>query len=106
MPDIEGWMLPSTAEVETYRGDTAYDDNYMPRRQVQCSIDDESRLVRGANGDEVLSSTTLRMLPADGPKFTLDSRVTVRGRRTFVIATADRRSDGLGLGDHYEVSLR
>lgn len=106
MPEIEGWLMPSEVAVETYRGDSAYDDMYMPARTVQCSIDDESRLVRGSNGDEVLAQTTLRCYLVDGPKFRLDSRVTVRGRRTFVIAATDRRTDGLGLGDHYEVALR
>jgi hypothetical protein len=104
--EIEGWLLPSEVDVETYRGDSAYGDTYAPKVTVDCAIDDEARLVRGSNGDEVLASTTLRLFLRDGPKFRLDSRVTVRGRRTFVIATSDRRTDGLGLGDHFEVALR
>jgi len=104
--DIEGWLLPSECAVETYRGDTAYGDSYATSRTVQCAIDDQSRLVRGANGDEQLASTTLRTFLKDASRFTLDSRVTVNGRRTFVIATARRDSAGIGMGDHFEVNLK
>jgi len=99
-------MLAQECSVETYQGDTAYGDAYARSRSVPCIIIDQSQLVRGANGDEQLSQTTLVVLLGDGQRFTLDSRVQVNGRRTFVIAKNVRDSAGLGLGDHCEVNLR
>lgn len=106
MAEIEGWLLTHWCDVETYKGDTAYDDLYARPRTVQCSINDEARLVRGSNGDEQLSQTTILVFIGDAPKFALDSRVKVNGRRTFVIARNVRDSGGLGLGDHCEVNLK
>jgi hypothetical protein len=99
-------MLTQECTVETYRGDTAYGDNYTRPAVVQCSINDEARLVRGANGDEQLSQTTVLVFLSDAGRFALDSRVQVNGRRTFVIARNMRDSGGLGLGDHCEVNLK
>jgi hypothetical protein len=103
LPD---WLMPHAVDVETYRGDTAYGDSYKPAATVRCAIDDQRRLVRGPKGDEVVSETTLPTGLEEGPRFTLDSRVTVNGRRTYVLGTSRHELGDMSEGDHLEVSLR
>jgi hypothetical protein len=106
MSGLPAWLMPHEVEVETYRGDSAHGDSYKPAATVRCAIDDQRQLVRGPRGDEVVSETTLRTSLEDAPRFTLDSRVTVNGRRTFVLGTSRRELGELSEADHLEVSLR
>lgn len=89
----EAWLLDQAGQdvtVETYDGQGAYGEIYGPPRTVRCLVDDRRRLVRTAQGDEVVSETTIVCdLGEDIPP---ESRITVGGRATTVIATT--RMDG------------
>ncbi|MGH3323259.1 MAG: hypothetical protein ACRDOV_02370, partial [Streptomyces sp.] len=72
---------------------------------VRCFRDDKRRLVRGLDGSEVVSETTLYMRLVEvcpvGSRVTLDD-----GRVTTVITSARRDGGGLPTPDHLEVTLR
>lgn len=106
MSGIPGWLMPHTVQVETYLGDKAYGDAYKPAQTVRCSVDDRRQLIRAASGDEVVSETSLRTSLTNAPKFTLESRVTVNGRRTFVLATSRHELGQQSEADHLRVNLR
>lgn len=59
-------------------------------------VDDESRLVRNNDGNEVVSSTTVYVALDDADAFTLHSKVTLpSGRVTTVIKVATYDVNGL-----------
>lgn len=72
---------------------------------LRCFIDDSRRLVRDAQGTEVVSETTLT-----GPRehlalFSLGATVHLPHRDAEVIHVADASSGALDLPDHIEVML-
>lgn len=86
--------------VEPYSGSGAYGSTYGPPVDVACRVEDVTRLVRGSNGDEVVSSSTVYcdsdvVIPPE-------SRVTVNGRVTTVLTVSDLSWSRLG---HLEVAL-
>lgn len=106
MSGLPLWLMPHTVTVETYLGDNAMGDSYRPARAVRCSIDDRRQLVRAASGDEVVSETSLRTSLAEESRFTLESRVVVNGRRTYVLSTSRQELGDMSEADHLEVTLR
>lgn len=94
-----------TVDVETFVGESGVGEVFAALVSVGCFVDDSVHLVRNSAGEEVVSSTVVYADPADGPKFAVDSRVTVNGRKARVIALNDYDSGPLGLPDHAEVHL-
>jgi len=94
---------PHTVTVAAYRGDGAYGPVYDPARQVQpCFVDDARRLVRAADGSQVVSEATV-YAPADtvapaGSRLTLPT-----GRVTTVITAKALTAAGLLLPEHVEL---
>ncbi|MER5769554.1 hypothetical protein [Streptomyces sp. NPDC001985] len=94
-----------TVVVEPYVGSGPTGPVYGPPITVRCLVDDQTRLVRSATGDQVTSTSTLyarleTVCPAK-------SRVTLlSGRRTVVIAALRRDGGGLPTPDHLEVQLQ
>lgn len=96
-------LLIHEATIEPLTGEGPFGRTFGPATPVACRRQDGRRLVRDANGDEVVSSTTLRMAPTEvcpaGSQVTLDD-----GTVTTAIAAA-RRLGGRGPVDHLEVAL-
>jgi len=107
----EFWV--HTATVETFTGSGAYGDQFdemvslSPDNTIPngCFIDGKRSLVRNANGEQVVSSTTLYTAVANAPLFTPDSKVTIGGIVSRVIKVNANDSGSLGLPDHVAVSL-
>lgn len=95
-----------TAQVETWEGAGAYGDVYAAPVTVPCFAEDKIRLVRGKDGEQVVSGSTLYMAVTDGALFVPDSRVTVDGRVSYVITQNTNDAPGLGLPDHAAITLK
>lgn len=103
VPTIPGFLLRHTVTVEPYVGQGAYGEVYGPAVTVRCFVDDRRRLVRNSEGDEVVSESRLMCrLTEDIPP---ESRVTLNGRVTTVLATSRMDGGGLPTPDHLEVAL-
>lgn len=97
-----GATLP-TVQVEPYLGTGPFGPKYGPAQPVECWRADKRRLVRNADGREVVAETTLYMrLSVDCPP---ESRVTVDGRARTVITAARHEGAGLPLPECLEVTL-
>ena len=92
-----------TITIEPYTGSGAYGSTYGDPVEVACRVEDVVRLVRAADGDEVTSSTTV--VCDVGTVIPAESRVTVNGRVTTVLAVSDPSTGGRSGLDHLEVAL-
>lgn len=104
MSTIPGWLLRHRIEVEAYEGSGAYGDVYASPVTVRCFLDQQTRMVRAADGaDTTSSSTAYCLLATVAPP---GSRVTLPdGRRTVVINALRRDGGGLATPDHLEVQM-
>lgn len=102
---MPGWLRRHRVDIEPYKGDSAYGPRYRPVvAQVRGFLDQQTRLVRAADGSQVTSTSTFYcLLSVDAPA---GSRVTLPdGRRTTVIAALRRDGKGLPTPDHLELQL-
>ena len=96
-----------TVSVTSYGGETAYGPGYGPAVDVTCRVEYGRKLVRNTAGDEVVSESTIYVLPTlpDGTKavdvFAVESLVTHEGRTATVIGAAPHR----GMGDTVYVEV-
>lgn len=102
---IPGWLLRHVVTVEAWLGEGPYGPRYAEPVAARCFVDEQTRLVRSPDGDEVTSSSTAYCLPdLDCPA---KSRVTLpSGRATTVITALRRDGAGLPTPDHLEVQMR
>lgn len=108
--DLVTWLAevlpePHTVTVELYLGSSGRGDQYGPGVEVTCFVDAKRRLVRAANGSQVVSSSTVfAPLGTDCPP---RSRVTLPdGRTALVIGTATRSAAGVDEApEHLEITL-
>jgi hypothetical protein len=100
-----GVFYVHTAVVETSNGFGAYGDTFDAPYTLPCFVDDGSRLVLNSAGEQVVSTARLFTYPAHEGRFVPNSRVTVNGRVSRVVATHRRDSGALRLPDHIEVEL-
>ncbi|GAA3144941.1 hypothetical protein Ppa06_58230 [Planomonospora parontospora subsp. parontospora] len=96
------WLMRHTATIRPFLGDGAYGPVFGEEVTERCLADDERRLVRDADGTEVVSDLTLYMRP--GVVCPPGSEVTVNGRTTTVIVSHARDGGGLPTPDHVEVA--
>ncbi|WP_433426346.1 hypothetical protein ACQP1V_42710 (plasmid) [Microtetraspora malaysiensis] len=101
---LPAWLMRHTAVIEPFEGDGAYGAVYGDPVTARCLVDDERRMVRDAQGTEVVSDTTVFFPP--GTVCPEGSRVTVNGRTTTVITSFSRDGGGLPTPDHVEVVCR
>lgn len=94
-----------TVTVETKTGSGAYGDVYAAPVDVPCWLEPKRRLVRGKDGQEVLSSSFLSCDVVHAAVFTPDTRVTHDGKTAYVIGVNTFTSGPLGLPDHLEIDL-
>ena len=100
----EDWI--HTVTVKTYLGASAYGDRFAnPTPPVPCLVEDDVRLVRDADGNEVVSSTTVYADLGKAGLFRPGSLVTTpAGREARVIGLAQRDAGDPDL-DHMEAHL-
>lgn len=87
-------LLKDTVVVATYAGEGAYGPVYGAATTVRCNVQAKRRLVRNANGDEVISDTTLQVHPDDAGKFMPESTVTINDAASRVLATRSHQFRG------------
>lgn len=86
-----------TVTVTPYAGETAYGPTYRAAVEVDCRVEYVRKLVRSSTGDEVVSETTIYVLPVlqSGARsmdvFAPESLVTHDGRDAQVISAASHR---------------
>lgn len=104
MATIPRRFLVHSITVEDYLGDTSNGPKYAVARTVPCLLDEQTRGVRSATGEQVTSTSTAYCLP--GVKAPPLSRVTLQsGRVTTVIQAKNRDGKGLGTPNHVEIQL-
>lgn len=96
--------LVHTITVEPRLGESSTGPVYGPPVTVRCFLDEQTRAVRSAGGEQVTStSTAYADLGTEAPAL---SRVTLPGGRVTTVIQAKRR-DGqrLGTPNHLEIQL-
>lgn len=105
MSRIPGWLLRHRITIEEYLGASSTGTQYGPPQQVRAFVDEQTRAVVSAGGEQVTSSSTAYTAP--GVKAPPLSRVTLpSGRVTAVIAALPRDGGGLPTPDHVEIQLQ
>lgn len=105
---LANWYRHSV-QVERFIGTGAFGDDYATATTELAMIDDTARLVRAADGSQVVSSTRLG-LASTTTNIPPSSRVTLPaefgGRRTFVLAVSVGDGGGQPTPDHVELALQ
>lgn len=92
-------------QVAKYQGRGAKGDSYAPGVPVACYVDEDRKLVLGADGAETTSETTIYAAPETYSLFASGSLVTI-GVSTAKVIAAHRRHHPLAPEmDHVEVAL-
>ncbi|MEV2249404.1 hypothetical protein AB0I94_02405 [Streptomyces sp. NPDC050147] len=99
------FLQQHTVTVEPFLGNSSTGPLYGPAAEVRGLLEQTTRLVRNAAGEEVTSSSTFRApLETVAPA---KSRVHLPdGRRTTVIAAVRQDGAKLPTPDHLEVQLQ
>ncbi|WP_108990447.1 hypothetical protein [Streptomyces coelicoflavus] len=105
MSRVPGWLLRHRIIIEPYLGDSSTGALYGAAQQVRAFVDEQTRAVVSAGGEQVTSSSTAYTAPGvTAPPL---SRVTLpSGRVTTVIAALSRDGGGLPTPDHVEIQLQ
>ncbi|HEY1175479.1 MAG TPA: hypothetical protein VGF17_04925 [Phytomonospora sp.] len=107
MGDLDDFFMHET-QVRRRAGTGPSGAVYGDTEPVKGFVDQMSKVVRGATGEEVVASSTV-YYPAGTPIIPLGSTVTLPatfgGQRGVVVDFAVRDSGALGLPDHLEVNL-
>lgn len=105
---IPGWLLQRAGQditVEPFEGEGPFGAEYGAEDTVRCLVEHKRKLVRNAEGAEVISETTLRMqLTETCPA---GSRVTLPdGRQSTVLTSAPIDGGKLPVPSHLQVTLQ
>lgn len=101
-------MFVHTATVKTYQGETATGPSFAAQVADACLIEEDTRLVASASGEQVTSGATLYARRSSSALYMPGSEVTssvLPGRTARVINAQVYDSGALGLPDHIQVSL-
>lgn len=102
-PLASWWVHP--VKVERLTGTGAYGDRFAPPVSYMGLVDDKIQTVRGADGNETTSSTTLG-LPWSIADIPPGSKVTLpSGRKASVITFARADAGPLPVPKHLELTL-
>lgn len=105
MSELESWWVHTVA-VEKKLGSNVYGDKFADPVPLLCFVEDDTKLIRGSDGTEVVSSATLAADLDLADTFTLGSLVTTSsGRESRVLGIERLDSGPLGGLDHIEVQL-
>jgi hypothetical protein len=92
-----------TISVEPYEGTGSHGPIFGTAVSVTCRVEEKVQLVRANTGEEAVSSTTV-FCDSD-VVIPVESRVTVNGRSTSVLAVGNPSTNGRSRLDHLEVFL-
>lgn len=102
--DIPDDLLVHTVSVETWQGTGAYGDIFAEPTPVACFVDDQRKNVLNADGDQVISESTIYAKLDKAETLAAKSRVTLPGGRPAIVINVKRRDDGgMGAPQHVEV---
>jgi len=102
---LEGFWV-HTVTVKARNGSTGLGPTYTDPATVACFVEDKRRLVRDADGAQVVSETTLYAPTGAADTLTVGALVTLpSGRIATIITTATLTSGELDLPDHVEAAL-
>lgn len=98
--------MGSGVTVEPYQGDGPYGPTYGDPVAVRAIVEGKRRLVRGDDGSEVTSETTLRVRIDHADSFPAGSRVTLSDEtQSSVITTSRHDGRTMPVPSHVEVNL-
>lgn len=101
--DLPELLLVHTVTVEPWSGSGAYGDIWGTPFTMACFVEDKRRLVRDADGSEVISETTV--YANRGPTIPNRSRITLpSGRQPLVIVVSDHDGGTLPVPSHLEIA--
>lgn len=101
--DLPAFLLQHTVTVEPWAGSGGYGDIWGDPFDLQCFVEDRRRLVRAADGSEVISETTV--YANRGPSIPNRSRITLpSGRVSMAITVADHDGGALPVPSHLEIA--
>lgn len=96
-----------TVRAEPYTGAGANGATYGTAVTVPCFLERKRRLVRAANGEQLVSESTVYADPSFAGTLIARSRVTVSGEPpTVVLALGVNTSGDLELPDHVAAALQ
>jgi hypothetical protein len=106
---ISRWFV-DTVTVETFRGSGAMGDLFAAPVVLAppngCWVENSRKLVRAANGEQLISETTVYTAAANNALFTTDSRVTINGVAARVLKANENDTGGLMPSvDHVAINL-
>lgn len=97
-------MFKQSAVVETYLGSGGLGDLWASPVTVQCAVFGGPKLVRDAEGREVISNVTVYAPLVLAPMFEVGTKVTTDGRTARVVTT-DLMDVGPAYAHHVQVGL-
>lgn len=100
---IPARFLVHEVTVRPYAGRSSTGPVFGAPFTLQCMAQGGRKLVRGGNGDQVLSTLQLFAAPGQAASIPPGSEVDHAGDTTVVLASIDHDSGGLGAPDHTEV---
>lgn len=95
--------LPHTVTVEAKTGHSSTGPVYADPVPLRCMADGTRRLVRGPDGNELVSSLTLICEAGKASTAPPGARVTWGSTVTTVVASTEHDDGGLGAPQHAEV---
>lgn len=103
MAVIPAFLLRFEAVVEPLTGEGSHGPVFGAPVTVRCFWEDKKKVSKKPDGSELISSTTVWMLPTE--VCPAGSRITVNGRTARVLASSLRVGGGLPTPDHLEVEV-
>jgi hypothetical protein len=94
MRSVSRRLLRDEVTVETFTGSGAFGPAYAAPATVRGKVDMTRRLVRDANGAEVVSEMTVYVHPDDADLFPPESLVGASGHTSSVISCATQSRPG------------
>jgi hypothetical protein len=101
---IPRFLLQHKALVESYLGESGTGPQYATPVTIRCFVLDKRSVVRGANQDQVISSSQLFCRPTAAP-LPPKSRVTINGKAATVITYNNADGGRWPTPDHIQVFL-
>jgi hypothetical protein len=98
-------LFTMTATVEPFLGAGPNGDEYGSAVTVRGFLDDGDVLVRGSQGEQLVSTAKFYCDLSWADVFTNESRVTVNGDEDQVTKVRRRDADGFGGPSHLEIDL-
>jgi len=108
--ELTPWFRHSVS-IERLIGTGPFGDSYAAVTSELAMVDDKRRLVRAADGSQVVSSTTIYLAAgtayvSTGSRVTLPATFGVPQRRSIVLASSVHDGGGQPTPDHLELALQ